>query len=98
MATTNRVTVIIKEMLYKLRYFIYNSETKEVLGRSGVSWGQIGVFYFFFFTLTASFFFVQLAVFVGITPSPGPNIAPWNFGKYAYPNYPNAKIRTNQYT
>ena len=54
--------------------------------------GQIGVFYLFFFTLTGSFFFVQLAVFVGITPSPGPNIAPWNFGKYAYPNYPNAKL------
>ena len=100
-----------RKKLDDLKNFIYNKETHEVLGRTGLSWGeknsslleymihllslvQLGGFFLVFYTLIGGFFAIHLAVFVGITPSPGPGIAPWNFGKYAYPNYPNAKLGT----
>ncbi|XP_064394047.1 uncharacterized protein LOC135341424 isoform X2 [Halichondria panicea] len=35
---------------------------------------------------------VHLAVFVALTPTPGYDTTPWNYGLYGYPNYPNIKI------
>ncbi len=32
-----------------------------------------------------------------MTPKAGLDVRPWNFGQYAYPNYPNSKIGTNTY-
>ena len=57
-----------------------------------ISIGQLLLFFAIFFTLIGGFFAVHLAVFVAITPSPDSGVAPWNFGGYAYPNYPNSKI------
>ena len=54
--------------------------------------GQILGFYFVFFTVVGSYFAVHLSVFVAVTPGPRENVTPWNFGKYAYANYPNSKI------
>ena len=56
-----------------------------------ISIGQLLLFFAIFFTLIGGFFAVHLAVFVAITPSPDSGVAPWNFGGYAYPNYPNSK-------
>ena len=55
---------------------------------------HISAFYFFFFAAVGGYFAAHLAVFVAVTPAPRENITPWNFGKYAYPNYPNAKLGT----
>ena len=33
-----------------------------------------------------------MAVFYALTPEPGQDVRPVNFGRYAYPNYPNARI------
>lgn len=57
-----------------------------------ISLGQLLLFFAVFFTLVGIFFAIHLAVFLAITPSPASGVAPWNFGGYAYPNYPNAKI------
>lgn len=54
--------------------------------------GKLLLFFAVFFTSVGSFFAVHLAVFVAITPSPKVGVTPWNFGGYAYPNYPNSKI------
>lgn len=44
--------------------FLYNSETKEVLGRGGKSWAKIGLFYLVFYGFLAGFFSAMLAVFL----------------------------------
>lgn len=54
--------------------------------------GQLGAFYFVFYLTIGAFFAAHLAIFVAMTPSPASGILPWNFGRYAYPNYPNSKI------
>ncbi|GFR67318.1 sodium/potassium-transporting ATPase subunit beta-2-like Protein [Elysia marginata] len=43
--------------------FIYNSETHQVLGRSGRSWAEIGIFYVIYYACLAGFFAATLAVF-----------------------------------
>lgn len=53
---------------------------------------QIAAFFGVFYTVVGGIFAAHLAVFITISPKPSENITPWNFGKYAYPNYPNAKI------
>lgn len=50
------------------------------------------MFYLIFYLAIGSFFASHLVVFVGIIPTPGPGVTPWNFGQYAYSNYPNAKL------
>lgn len=45
-----------------------------------------------FYSILAAIFAVHLAIFLAITPGPSLDRRPWNFGKYAYSNYPNRKI------
>lgn len=52
--------------------FIWNSETKEFLGRDGASWGKVSLFYAVFYTCLASFFVGMLAVFVSFMPRDRP--------------------------
>ncbi|XP_019857967.1 PREDICTED: uncharacterized protein LOC109586231 [Amphimedon queenslandica] len=81
-----------RRILSSLKRSVYNKETKEVLGRTGVGWSQLGAFYFAFYLAIGIFFAAHLAIFLGMTPHPAPGVLPWNFGRYAYPNYPNSKI------
>lgn len=48
--------------------FLWNSETREFLGRDGASWAKITFFYAIFYTCLASFFVGMLAVFVSFMP------------------------------
>lgn len=48
--------------------FIWNSRTREFLGRDGASWAKISFFYAIFYTCLASFFVGMLAVFVHFMP------------------------------
>ena len=54
--------------------------------------GQILAFYIVFYGVLALIFFIHLTVFVNLTPEPNVGTTPWNFGRYAYSNYPNRKI------
>lgn len=57
--------------------------------------GQTLGFFFIFYSFLAALFAVHMAVFLSVTPQPGRDSEPSNFGRYAYPNYPNAKIGTS---
>lgn len=46
-----------------IRLFLYNSETGQVLGRTGSSWAKILLFYLIFYIVLAAFFGGMLAVF-----------------------------------
>jgi len=43
--------------------FMYDSKNGTVMGRTGLSWAKIGVFYFFFYSCLAVFFAAMLALF-----------------------------------
>ena len=43
--------------------FLYNSETGEVLGRSGLGWLKLLIFYLIFYGCLAGFFSMMLAIF-----------------------------------
>jgi len=45
------------------KQFLWNSETSEFLGRTGMSWLKIGVFYIIYYTLLAGFFMGMLVIF-----------------------------------
>ncbi|XP_066597216.1 sodium/potassium-transporting ATPase subunit beta-2-like [Prorops nasuta] len=46
-----------------VRLFLYNSETGQVLGRTGASWAKILLFYIIFYAVLCFFFGAMLAVF-----------------------------------
>jgi hypothetical protein len=52
--------------------FLWNSETKELLGRDGASWAKVSIFYAVFYTFLASFFVGMLAVFMWQMPKDKP--------------------------
>jgi len=43
--------------------FLYNKQDGTVLGRTGTSWGKIGVFYMIFYAFLAGWFAVMLTIF-----------------------------------
>jgi len=43
--------------------FLYNKNEGTVMGRTGGSWGRIGIFYLIFYTFLAGWFSVMMAVF-----------------------------------
>ncbi|XP_067668766.1 probable sodium/potassium-transporting ATPase subunit beta-3 [Haliotis asinina] len=57
----NKLTV--KQKFTNFCTFLYNSETGEVLGRSGRNWGEITVFYIIYYACLAGFFSACYAVF-----------------------------------
>ncbi|KAG1686100.1 Sodium/potassium-transporting ATPase subunit beta-2 [Nymphon striatum] len=57
--------------------FLYNSDTKEFLGRTGKSWALIGLFYLVFYAFLAAFFAIMLAVFLQTLDSREPK---WQLG------------------
>lgn len=52
--------------------FIWNSESREFLGRDGASWGKVSLFYAVFYACLGSFFVGMLAVFVHFMPRDKP--------------------------
>jgi len=56
--------------------FLYNSETGQVMGRSGESWLKIGVFYLIFYGFLAAFFSAMLTVFLKTLNDPETGGAP----------------------
>jgi len=44
--------------------FLYNKERGEVLGRTGASWGKIGLFYVIYYSGLAAFFIALLSIFL----------------------------------
>jgi len=61
----------IKEGCSNFGTFLYNRETRQVMGRSGRSWAKIGVFYVVFYSCLAGFFAAMMAVFL-TTVNPAP--------------------------
>lgn len=52
--------------------FVWNSHTKEFLGRDGASWGKVSLFYAVFYACLGSFFIGMLAVFMAQMPKDKP--------------------------
>jgi sodium/potassium-transporting ATPase subunit beta len=52
--------------------FIWNKNTKEFLGRTGLSWAKVSFFYAIFYSLLGAFFIGMLAVFFQIMPQDKP--------------------------
>ncbi|KAH3812423.1 sodium/potassium-transporting ATPase subunit beta-like [Dreissena polymorpha] len=53
----------IRQRIHDFTTFLYNGEQGTVLGRTGKSWAQVGLFYLVFYTCLAGFFAGMLAVF-----------------------------------
>ena len=55
--------------------------------------GKLGLFYLVFYGVVGAFFAVHLMLFVCYAPDPSSGgMRPRNFGRYAYPNFPNSPI------
>jgi hypothetical protein len=83
---------LVREKANQFLHFAYNRKTREVFGKTCKSWGLTFSYLFAFYMAIGALFAVHLAVFYAVTPEPGQDVRPVNFGRYAYPNYPNAKI------
>jgi len=57
-----------KSKIAGLCEFIWNKNTNEFLGRTGISWAKVSFFYAIFYTFLGSFFIGMLAVFFQIMP------------------------------
>jgi len=54
---------VVKEGWEGFAQFVWNSETSEFLGRTGLSWLKIGLFYIIYYACLAGFFIVMLLIF-----------------------------------
>ena len=54
--------------------------------------GKIALFYLVFYCVVGGFFAIHLLLFTCHAPEPGPGVRPRNFGRFAYPNYPNSPL------
>ncbi len=61
-----------KSNLSGLGQFIWNKNTNEFLGRTGLSWAKVSLFYAIFYTCLGSFFIGMLSVFFQIMPQDKP--------------------------
>ena len=52
--------------------FIWNSQTKEFLGRDGASWAKLSLFYAVFYAFLGGFFIGLLAIFASTMPADRP--------------------------
>lgn len=57
-----------KSKMAGLCEFIWNKNTNEFLGRTGISWAKVSFFYAIFYTCLGSFFIGMLSVFFQIMP------------------------------
>jgi hypothetical protein len=92
MKKSEKVKLYLKNTFRNIGIFIFNKDTKEFFGRSLLNWGQLVLFFIILYIGLGAFFAIHLVVFINLMPVPGPGISPWNFGKYGYYNYPNAKL------
>lgn len=74
-------------------HFAYNKENSTYFGRNATSWGKIALFYLVFYCVVGGFFAIHLLLFTCHAPEPGPGVRPRNFGRFAYPNYPNSPLK-----
>lgn len=54
--------------------------------------GKIGLFYLIFYGFIGGLFAVHLMLFACNLPPPDPGMRPRNFGRFAYPNFPNSPL------
>ncbi|XP_038051254.1 sodium/potassium-transporting ATPase subunit beta-1-like [Patiria miniata] len=53
----------IRENWHGFRHFMWNMEKREVMGRNGKSWAQIGLFYLCLYVFLAGYFAAMFAIF-----------------------------------
>jgi len=80
--------------------FLWNKETGEVMGRTGMSWLKITVFYIIYYTCLAGFFIMCLSVFLAFLNDKAPmwdtedSLIGTNPGMGYRPHPPDAKIES----
>ncbi|KAK3096049.1 hypothetical protein FSP39_022525 [Pinctada imbricata] len=68
----------LKQRIDDFLTFLYNGEEGTVLGRTAISWGQIGLFYLIYYSCLAGFFAAMMAVFY--------QTLDWNFPRLQGPD------------
>ncbi|XP_005111261.1 sodium/potassium-transporting ATPase subunit beta [Aplysia californica] len=64
----------LKQRLDSFAKFLWNGETKQLLGRGGRSWAEIGLFYLVYYACLAGFFAATIAVFYQTIDSHHPKL------------------------